>query len=66
LSERIVSSGKWLSEGVDCEVLRLGEKQWVKGRIRVRVIVEFESDEEVKPLSELDAFRDEEAYPPSQ
>jgi hypothetical protein len=50
-----------MDQGVVCETLKLGEKQWVKGRIKVRVIVEFNPDEEVKPLSELDVFRDEEA-----
>jgi KGK domain len=61
LAESIISSLEWMNEGVECETLRLGEKQWVKGRIKVRVVVEFCPDEEVKPLSELDAFRDEEA-----
>jgi KGK domain len=50
-----------MDQGVECEILKLGEKQWVKGRIKVQVVVEFCPDEEVKPLSELDAFRDEEA-----
>jgi KGK domain len=66
LSRSIISSQQWMSQGVECEILKLGEKQWGKGRIKVRVIVEFEPDEEVKPLSELDAFRDEEAWPPGE
>jgi KGK domain len=61
MSEKIVASDQWLSKGVDCEVLRLGEKQWTKGRIKIQVVVEFYPDEEVKPLSDLDAFRDAEA-----
>jgi KGK domain len=64
LAEKIVSSADWLGEGVECEVLRLGDKQWTKGRVRVRVIIEFDPDEEVKPLSELDAFREEEDCSP--
>jgi hypothetical protein len=56
LSRPIISSQEWMSQGVECDILKLGEKQWIKGRIKVRVIVEFEPDEEVKPLSELDAF----------
>jgi KGK domain len=54
-----VTSGSWLSEGAICEVLRLGEKQWTKGRIKVQIIVEFTPDQEVKPQSELDVFREE-------
>ncbi len=61
LSKSIIASQQWMTQGVECETLRLGEKQWTKGRIKVRVIVEFEPDEEAMPLSELDAFRDEEA-----
>jgi KGK domain len=61
LSESIISSAQWMDQGVECEILKHVEKQWVKGRIKVRVIVEFCPDEEAKTLSELDAFRDEEA-----
>jgi hypothetical protein len=57
LSER-VASGQWLGEGIECEVLRLGEKQWTKGCLTVRVIVEFNPDEQVNKLSELDTFRE--------
>ncbi|WP_404791422.1 KGK domain-containing protein [Altericista sp. CCNU0014] len=28
-----------MTQGVECEILRLGEKQWEKGRIKERVIV---------------------------
>lgn len=31
----------WFGEGIDCEALKLGESQWRKGKIRIRVSVEF-------------------------
>jgi hypothetical protein len=33
------------NEGADCEVLKLGSKDWQKGKIRVKMIVEFCPDE---------------------
>lgn len=32
-------------EGVDCEVLKFGSKDWQKGKIRVKMTVEFCPDE---------------------
>jgi KGK domain len=55
-----------MDQGVECEILKLGEKQWVKGRIKVQIVVDFYPDEEAKPLSELDAFRAEETWPPNE
>lgn len=66
ISESIIFFQEWMDQGVECETLKLGEKQWVKGKIKVRVVVEFEPDEAVKPPSELDAFRDEESWPPAE
>jgi KGK domain len=60
-----VASGSWLSKGAVCEVLRLGEKQWTKGKIKVTFIVEFIADQEVELPSELDVFRENEEWPPS-
>jgi hypothetical protein len=31
----------WFGEGIDCEALKLGEGQWRRGQIRIRVSVEF-------------------------
>lgn len=33
------------SEGKDCEVLRLGAKGWQKGKLRIKVSVDFSPDE---------------------
>jgi hypothetical protein len=44
LSQRFSSSvvtSHWLEEGVECEVLRVGEK-WCKGRIRIQLELNFE------------------------
>lgn len=32
---------KWFGEGVDCELLKLGAKGWQKGKLRVKLTVEF-------------------------
>jgi len=31
----------WFEEGIDCEVLKLGAKDWQKGKIKIRVSLEF-------------------------
>mgnify|MGYP002654622304 CR=1 FL=1 len=49
---------KWIEEGIDCELLNLGDPQWKKGKVRVRVVVEFlpdepESSDYQSPLDEI-------------
>lgn len=54
---QIKTFGSWTKEGVSCEVLKLGSNQWQKGKIKIRVSVEFYPDKpEAKP-SPLDEFR---------
>ena len=36
---------KWFSKGIDCEILKLGAKGWQKGKVRIRVSLEFCPDE---------------------
>ncbi len=31
----------WFEEGTDCEILRLGAKNWQKGKVKIRVSLEF-------------------------
>ena len=55
----------WFDRGVPCEVLRLGDKSWQKGKLRFKVTLEFEPDEPVveqiaasnQPESALDVIR---------
>lgn len=35
----------WFGEGIDGEILQLGAKGWKKGKVRIRLSVEFLSDE---------------------
>lgn len=35
----------WFQEGVSCEVLKLGAPQWKKGKLRLKVSLEFLPDE---------------------
>ncbi|GET42165.1 KGK domain-containing protein [Microseira wollei] len=36
---------KWFDDGLDCEILRPGAKGWQKGRVRIKVTLEFCPDE---------------------
>ena len=36
---------KWFGDGIDCETLKIGAKGWQKGKVKIRVIVEFCPDE---------------------
>jgi len=55
----------WLGEGLDCEILKIGAKGWQKGKIKIRVSVEFcpdkpeieEAPEITEPESPLDDIR---------
>ena len=47
----------WMTEGKKCEVLKIGAQDWIKGRIKVRVIVEFEPDAPEPLESSLDDIR---------
>ncbi len=33
------------AQGIDCEALRFGQKSWQKGKVRIKVLVEFSPDE---------------------
>lgn len=36
---------RWIEEGIDCEILNLGDKNWKKGKVKIKITVEFCSDE---------------------
>ncbi|WP_254567081.1 KGK domain-containing protein [Oscillatoria sp. HE19RPO] len=36
---------KWLGEGVDVEILKYGSPGWKKGKVRIKISLEFCSDE---------------------
>ncbi|MEW6499834.1 MAG: KGK domain-containing protein [Cyanobacteriota bacterium] len=49
---------QWMAEGVKVRLLKLGTLQWVTGRMRFRIIIEFCPDEpEPSPTSGLEEFR---------
>lgn len=50
---------EWFGEGVNCEILKIGAKGWQKGKLRIRVTLEFCPDEpEIsQPESPLDDIR---------
>jgi hypothetical protein len=61
-------AARWFNNGIDCEILKLGSKSWQKGKVRIKVSVEFyveedseqvgsESSEIELPESPLDDLR---------
>lgn len=52
---------KWFTDGVDCEILKLGAEGWQKGKVRIKlkVSLEFCPDEPeiAQPESPLDDIR---------
>ncbi|MEG3929792.1 KGK domain-containing protein [Microcoleus sp. T3_B1] len=36
---------QWFRDGIDCEALKIGGKGWQKGKVRIRVTIEFCPDE---------------------
>jgi hypothetical protein len=36
---------QWFRDGIDCETLKIGAKGWQKGKVKIRVILEFCPDE---------------------
>ena len=47
---------KWQNEGVECEVLKPGG-DWQKGKVRMKLTLEFYPDEPTQPTSPLDDLR---------
>ena len=54
-----LTNNKWLTEGKDCEILQVGSNGWKKGKIRLKVSLEFIPDEpEINEIeSPLDDIR---------
>jgi hypothetical protein len=52
-------NSKWLTEGKECEILKVGSNGWKKGKIRLKITLEFIPDEpEIKQIeSPLDDIR---------
>jgi hypothetical protein len=49
----------WINEGYECELLSPGQKQWKKGKVRVKLTLEFCPNDPTDMLSEspLDDIR---------
>ncbi|MBD2014467.1 KGK family protein [Microcoleus sp. FACHB-53] len=37
---------RWFGDGIDCEMLNLGSKSWKKGKVRIKVSLEFYVEEQ--------------------
>lgn len=42
----------WFEQGIDCEVLKVNSPRWQKGKIRMKITIEFEPDETESLLDE--------------
>ncbi|MFS8799754.1 KGK domain-containing protein [Synechococcus sp. R60.3] len=57
--EKLLQEAKWFGQGLACQLLVPGKKDWEKGRVRLRIIVEFEPEDAVSeggsgsPLDDL-------------
>jgi hypothetical protein len=48
---------KWINEGLRCEILKLGSNKWKKGKVRIKISLEFCPDE--PEISEYESPLDE-------
>jgi len=42
---------RWFNDGIDCEILQLGSKIWQKGKVKIKVSVEFYIEEDSEQLT---------------
>ncbi|NJL83257.1 MAG: hypothetical protein HC890_10425 [Chloroflexaceae bacterium] len=49
----VESRKEWIQEGKACEFLQLGGKLWKKGRVKIRITVEFYPQEPESPLDDV-------------
>jgi len=42
---RSLATWSWFKQGIDCEILRVGSQGWQKGKVKLRVCLEFIPDE---------------------
>ncbi|WP_414336874.1 KGK domain-containing protein [Synechococcus sp. H55.7] len=42
--EKLLQETKWFDQGLTCQLLVPGKKEWEKGRVRLRITVEFEPE----------------------
>lgn len=43
----------WFEQGIDCEVLKIASPDWQKGKLRIKITIEFEPDEIESPLDPI-------------
>ncbi len=49
-----VIAAKWFEEGIDCEVLKFDSNAWRKGKVRIKVSLEFCPDEpEIEEITQI-------------
>lgn len=58
------TSNWWVAPGTDCEILKIGSKGWKKGKVKLKIIIEFYPDEpEIEKLPTSDKQRLNQAEP---
>lgn len=51
-----VHQNNWFSHGIACKLLKLGNKSWRQGKIRIRVEIKFEPDEKKTANTDFSKF----------
>jgi len=49
-----VHQNRWFAHGMACRILKLGNKSWKNGKIKIRVEVEFVSDQDMSKATDFD------------
>jgi hypothetical protein len=49
---RSFATWNWFKQGIECEILRIGSQGWQKGKVKLRVYLEFIPDE--PEISQID------------
>jgi hypothetical protein len=57
LEQSDVSRNAWFEDGIECEILKPNSPRWQKGRVRIKITIEFCPDEQTLEESDLNKIR---------
>lgn len=63
LGLKVLGCLDWFREGVDCAVLKLGSKNWCKGKLRISIAIDFIPDQ-IDTETQTEKITDEQAESP--
>ena len=60
LKTSLGTSNWWVAPGTDCEILKVGGRDWKKGKVKLRIVVEFYPDEpDVEEVNQAESSLDD-------